>query len=444
MAVVLLVDDDAGTRTVLGRIVTRLGHEVVAADGSSRAIGVLSTRKVDLALTDMEMPDGSGFDVLEAGIRTNVPVVIVTGHGSVEMAVGAMKKGAANFLAKPFTPDSVASVIEDVLGRTSAEANGAATPTFFPVSTNTEFKRVLATLERVADTDATVLLTGESGTGKEVIARAIHASSKRRAKAFAAVNCGAIPEALLESELFGHARGAFTGATTGRRGRFQVAEGGTLFLDEIGDMSPVLQVKLLRVLQERTYEVLGESTPVTADVRFIAATHRNLTKMVADGAFREDLFYRLNVVPLHLPPLRDRVGDIPALAKKFVADANAAHTRSVTGLADDAMAILASHSWPGNVRELSNVVERAVVLKGSGVLEAVDVPPLDERQARSEMALPLAGLDLSDTLARIERNLIDQAMDRVRGNKTLAASLLRINRTTLVEKLKRSDGGSKS
>ena len=443
MAVVLLVDDDASARTVLGRIVTRLGHEVIAADGSVRAATVLAARKIDLTLTDMEMPDGSGFDVLEAGIRAKVPVIIVTGHGSVEMAVGAMRKGAANFLAKPFTPDSVASVIEDVLGRGAATATGESTPTFVPASTNADLKRVLATLERVADTDATVLLTGESGTGKEVIARAIHATSKRRGRAFAAVNCGAIPEALLESELFGHARGAFTGATTGRRGRFQVAEGGTLFLDEIGDMSPVLQVKLLRVLQERTYEVLGESTPVTADVRFIAATHRNLTKMVADGTFREDLFYRLNVIPLHLPPLRERVGDIPSLARKFVADANAAHGRNVSGISDTAMTILESHSWPGNVRELSNVVERAVVLKGAGVLEADDVPPLDERQVRSDMALPLAGLDLADTLARLERSLIEQAMERVRGNKTLAANLLRINRTTLVEKLKRSEGGGR-
>ena len=360
------------------------------------------------------------------------------------MAVSAMKKGAANFLAKPFTPDSVASVIEDVLGRGSARVDGEQAPTFFPATTNDAFRRVLATLERVADTDATVLLTGESGTGKEVIARAIHASSKRRAKAFAAVNCGAIPEALLESELFGHARGAFTGATTGRRGRFQVAEGGTLFLDEIGDMSPVLQVKLLRVLQERTYEVLGESTPVDANVRFIAATHRNLTKMVAEGTFREDLFYRLNVVPLHLPPLRDRVDDIPALTRKFVNDANATHTRNVTGIADEALAVLACHSWPGNVRELSNVIERAVVLKGSGILDASDIPPLDERRARTELSLPLAGIDLVDTLARLERSLIGQAMERVQGNKTLAANLLRINRTTLVEKLKRSEGAAAS
>ncbi len=441
MSIILLVDDDDAVRLTLGRIMGRQGHTLLHACSPAEAVEILRDRRPDLIVTDMEMPGGSGFEVLEAGLRGNIPVVILTGHASVTMAVEAMRRGAANFLSKPFTNETVCQLLEDAFGAPNAQPAERALPEGFPSSQDPAFRAVLGVVDRVADTDATVLLTGESGTGKEVVARAIHAASKRSAKTFAAINCGAIPEALLESELFGHAKGAFTGATNGRRGRFQVAEGGTLFLDEIGDMSPVLQVKLLRVLQERTYEVLGESAPQTADVRFIAATHRDLGKMVSEGTFREDLYYRLNVVPLHLPPLRERLLDIPGLARRFIAEANVAHGRAVSGISDPALSLLTGHFWPGNVRELSNVVERAVVMKGQGILGPEDLPGLRVRPPTpSTVPLPSSGIDLGQALEKLEGGLIEQALERANGNKTVAANLLRINRTTLVEKLKRRDG----
>jgi DNA-binding NtrC family response regulator len=442
MPVVLLVDDDDAVRSTLARLVSRHGHVVLHASSATAGVTALRENKPDLIITDMEMPDGTGFEVLEAALRATIPVVILTGHASVSMAVDAMRRGAANFLSKPFNSETVGQILEEAFGppSTALRGTGQALPEGFPSSKDAAFCQVLEVVERVADTDATILLTGESGTGKEVVARAIHACSKRSGKAFAAINCGAIPEALLESELFGHARGAFTGATNSRRGRFQVAEGGTLFLDEIGDMSPVLQVKLPRVLQEKTYEVLGESNTRTADIRFIAATHRDLPKMVSEGTFREDLYYRLNVVPLHLPPLRHRTVDIPDLVKRFVAEANATHGRAVTGLSDEAMQVLMSHPWPGNVRELSNVVERAVLLKGRGTLLPTDLPALRlPAPTPSSVPLPSSGIDLGEALQKLEGGLIEQALERVGGNRTLAANLLGINRTTLVEKLKRRD-----
>jgi DNA-binding NtrC family response regulator len=295
----------------------------------------------------------------------------------------------------------------------------------------------------VAASDATILITGESGTGKEIVARAIHDASRRRERPFMAVNCGGIPEALLESELFGHVKGAFTGATHARRGRFQLAEGGTLFLDEIGDMPLVLQVKLLRVIQEREFEVLGDARPQPANVRFIAATHRDLEQRVAEGRFRADLYYRLNVVPLHIPPLRARTIDIPPLVAHFVASANAAHGARVTGVRPEALEALVGYAWPGNVRELANVVERMAVLRRDGELEAGDVPP-HVRSGRGTLDgagpdLPAAGLDLNAAVADFEGALIDKALERAGGNRTQAARLLNVNRTTLVEKLRRRD-----
>jgi transcriptional regulator with PAS, ATPase and Fis domain len=316
------------------------------------------------------------------------------------------------------------------------------------VGNDETFTGVLGIVERVADTDASIVLRGETGTGKEVVARAIHYASKRRDKPFVAVNCAALPEGLLESELFGHVKGAFTGATQARRGRFAMAEGGTLFLDEIGDMPMVLQVKLLRVIQERQYEVLGDSRTTPTNVRFIAATHRNLEQLITEGTFREDLYYRLNVVDLHLPPLRERASDISLLLTHFISEANVAHSRGVSGVTPQALELLRAYQWPGNVRELSNVVERMVVLRGSGVIDVGDVPLLVRKQqagpgggAGVPPALPTAGLDLGEELQRFEGVLIDQALQRTRGNRTQAAALLRINRTTLVEKLKRKGAG---
>ncbi|HWE29776.1 MAG TPA: sigma-54 dependent transcriptional regulator, partial [Polyangia bacterium] len=358
--------------------------------------------------------------------------------------------GAANFLTKPFTPETLRALLADTFGRGDKAASGSV------VGEEHSFKEVLDVVAAVAETDATVLISGESGTGKEVVASSIHRASKRADGPFIAVNCGAIPEALLESELFGHARGAFTGATHARAGRFQLAEGGTLFLDEIGDMPLQFQVKLLRVIQERQYEVLGDSSLRTADVRVIGATHRDLAAMVKAGTFREDLYYRLNLIDVKLPALRERPGDIPLLVEHFVAVSNTRHGTNVDGVEQQLLDALARHRWPGNVRELGNVVERMVIFQKRGRLQLDALPPAiikarDEAGAEATAAsaaaataggekptsLPPEGLDLRATVAQIEDTLIEQALARTGGNRNAAAQLLGLNRTTLVEKLKR-------
>jgi transcriptional regulator with PAS, ATPase and Fis domain len=296
-------------------------------------------------------------------------------------------------------------------------------------------------IERVADSDSTILITGESGTGKELVARAIHFNSKRAEKLMVPVNCGAIPENLLESELFGHVKGAFTGALTSRAGRFEIANGGTIFLDEIGDMSPSLQVKLLRVLQERKFEPVGSTKTVEVDVRVIAATHKDLDSAVAQKTFREDLYYRLNVIPLRIPPLRERQSDIPLLIHHFLKHFNESKRREVTGMAPDALELLNTYPWPGNVRELENLIERLVIIKGHGVIEVRDLP---ERYLQRDIPLnaekivvPSKGLDFNTAVDGFENALIMQALERTGWNRNKAASLLNLNRTTLVEKIKK-------
>ncbi|MGZ3429937.1 MAG: sigma-54-dependent transcriptional regulator, partial [Polyangia bacterium] len=319
---VLVVEDDEDVRRTLERCLLREGCEVTLAVDGKEAAQKLEHTRPDLVLTDLEMPRAGGREVVALSVQRRVPVVVLTGHATVEAAVELMRAGAANFLTKPFTPETLRNILSDTFGRApGAEVVGGVE----------SFRDVLDIVGAVAETDATILITGESGTGKEVVARAIHRASRRSGEAFVAVNCGAIPEALLESELFGHAKGAFTGATHARAGRFQLAEGGTLFLDEICDMPLPFQVKLLRVMQERQFEVLGDGTTRSSDVRVIAATHRDLPTMVKAGTFREDLYYRLNVVDVKLPALRERVGDIPLLAEHFIAVANTRHGTSVVG-----------------------------------------------------------------------------------------------------------------
>jgi DNA-binding NtrC family response regulator len=395
------------------------------------------------------MPRAGGRTVVQVSVQKRVPVVVLTGHATVQTAVELMRAGAANFLTKPFTPETLRNLLADMFGRQ---------PTGDVVGGEQALREVFDIVEAVAETDATVLITGESGTGKEVVARAVHRASKRAKGPFVAVNCGAIPEALLESEMFGHARGAFTGATHARAGRLQLAEGGTLFLDEIGDMPLAFQVKLLRVLQERQYEALGEGTPRTADVRVIAATHRDLSAMVQRGTFREDLYYRLNVVDVKLPPLRDRPADIPLLVEHFIGVANARHGTHVAGVERPLVEALQRHRWPGNVRELGNAVERMVIFQKRGNLTPEALPPSlagggsEARDAAATAAgrgtpargtaLPPEGIDLRATVAQLEDSLIEQALVRTGGNRNAAAQLLGLNRTTLVEKLRRR--GSKS
>ncbi len=451
---VLVVEDDDELRRLLERCLIREGCEVtVARDGKEAIEKLAEGLTADFILSDLEMPRADGREVLAAGLARRIPVIILTGQANVQTAVEMMRGGAANFLTKPFSPSTLRAVLDDTFGHGSTpRARRDAPPAPRVVGQEEGWRQLLDTVEAVAETDATVLITGESGTGKEVVARMLHAASRRAAAPFVAVNCGAIPEALLESELFGHARGAFTGATHSRAGRFQLAEHGTLFLDEIGDMPLSFQVKLLRVLQERTFEVLGDGVSRTADVRVIAATHRDLAKMVEEGTFREDLFYRLNVIDLHLPPLRERKGDIPELVRHFLETANARHGRTVSDMSPEALTLLGQYGWPGNIRELANVVERMVILKRTGQLLPTDLPAqIQADPARSSSTslggggggggnsseLPSAGIDLRQAVAELEESLIEQALSRTGGNRNAAAQLLGLNRTTLVEKLKR-------
>ena len=477
---VLVVDDEAPLRRTLTRLLRRLGLTVETAADGLEARTQMTTTRFDLCLTDLRMPNADGFAVLQSAnaCTPRLPVIVLTGHGTVTAAVEAMRGGALNFLTKPFNIEELEAVVYDALAperlrragpaasgmtgvaptRTEAEEPahepphgtatlaGGAAAVF--VGHHPKVSELLQLVERIADTDATVLLTGESGTGKEVLARVLHATGSRAGRPFVAVNCAAIPETLLESELFGHARGAFTGATDAQRGRFAQAEGGTLFLDEIGELALPLQAKLLRVLQDKEYSPLGDPRTLHADIRILAATNADLEARVAEGRFRQDLFYRLSVIALEVPPLRDRGEDIPLLADHLLAQANRRLHRQVTGFADDVLALFRRHSWPGNVRELENAIERAVAIRATGLVELVDLPPklraagqgagpaADDTAAATASA-PAATGDLKHTLADVEDRMILDALKRTGGNKNRAAALLGMKRTTLVEKLKR-------
>jgi len=449
---VLVVEDDPDVRHALERFLTREGWTVVSAADGAEAIRLLDVdHDLTLVLSDLDMPNVDGREVLAAAQRYDIPVVIVTGAATVETAVELMKRGAANYLTKPFSPPAIRSVLDECRARHEARREARATSDRALIGESAGLRSVVDVISAVAETDATVLLRGESGTGKEVAARSIHAASRRAHRPFIAVNCGAIPEALLESELFGHSRGAFTGATHSRAGRFELADGGTLFLDEIGDMALSSQVRLLRVLQERQYSPLGESVPRACDVRVICATHRDLREMVSKGTFREDFFYRINVVEVVLPALRDRRDDIPMLVQHFLDAANVRHGRDVGLPTAEAMAALCRHDWPGNIRQLANMIERMVVLRRSGPIGLADLPnelrpaalaeapiaPAATIAAAPPATLPEEGVDLRRALAELEDTLIAQALNRTGGNRNAAAQLLGLNRTTLVEKLKR-------
>jgi DNA-binding NtrC family response regulator len=461
---VLIVEDDPDVRRALERFLVRDGWTVVQAADGAEAVQILNRdHALTLVVSDLDMPHADGREVLKAAQQYDIPVVIVTGVASVETAVDLMRRGAANYVTKPFSPPALRRVLDECRARNRSrrESTKSARETPGMIGESAGLRAVVDVIGSVAETDATVLLMGESGTGKEVAARAIHAASRRAHRPFVAVNCGAIPEALLESELFGHAKGAFTGATHSRAGRFELAEGGTLFLDEIGDMPLAFQVRLLRVLQERQYTPLGDNAVRPTDVRVISATHRDLRKMVAEGTFREDLFYRINVVEIALPALRERREDIPMLVRHFLDAANARHGREVGMPTPEAMEAICRYDWPGNIRQLSNVIERMVVLRRTGAIALVDLPPelrpaslsalsssTASQSSSSSMAassaaaiapstLPETGLDLRRTVAELEYALIDQALARTGGNRNAAAQLLGLNRTTLVEKLKR-------
>lgn len=452
VAHILLVEDEADVRESLRSQLEGEGHEVTVTDSGMEALALVESSKFDIVLTDVMLPDLNGLELVERlkPLPHKPVIVVMTGYGSVEMAVKAIKAGAFEFLQKPFSVDVLSAMVASAL-RVKAlhEENQELRKTVKGqfslgrlVSSSHVMKEVFRLVECVADTDSTVLVLGESGTGKELIAQTIHFNSFRRKGNLVPVNCGAIPEALLESELFGHEKGAFTGAIASRVGRFELAAGGTIFLDEIGDLSPPLQVKLLRVLQERTFERVGGTRTYKTDARVIAATNQNLENLVAAKQFREDLYYRLNVVPVIVPPLRQRVEDIPLLIQHFINQFNDRRGAELAGVTPGAMALLCEYSWPGNVRELGNIVERIAILKRKGFLEVEDLPEKIRQQPMPAIpnipaAIPVGGLDLSRAVEEFENRLILEALERTNWVKSKAARLLQINRTTLIEKLKK-------
>ena len=425
------------------------GFEVVEADSGERGLELLDQFAFDIVITDLRLPGIDGTRVIEAA-RARYPgivAIVITGYGTVKDAVDAIKRGASDFIAKPFQFDEMMHVLQKALEQRRLTSENAYLRSQLEdrykfggiLGRSRPMQKLFQLLETVARSSSTILITGETGTGKEVVARAIHHNSPRRAHRFVALNCSAIPETLLEAELFGHVRGAFTGAVGARQGRFEQAHKGTLFLDEVGTMSTALQMKLLRALQEREFERVGDNQTVKVDVRVIAATNSDLGRMVGDGTFREDLYYRLNVIPIQLPPLRDRREDIPVLAKyfleKFAPD-------SQMQISQGAMRVMMAYAWPGNVRQLENALERAVTLsEGRREIDVGDLPPeiqdVPQAAAAPVVELPEEGLDLPAYLSSIERDLIQRSLARTGGNRNKAAELLRIKRTTLVEKLKR-------
>ncbi|MBI4573989.1 MAG: sigma-54-dependent Fis family transcriptional regulator [candidate division NC10 bacterium] len=438
-ASILVVDDEPAMRLLVTSVLKDEGHDVTAAASGEEALQLAAKRHYHLIITDLKMPGISGLQVLEA-VRRDDPetaVILLTAFGSVEGAVEAMRKGAAHYLLKPLAnPDELRLAVRRVLEerRVADEATTLrqATEAVFPfgeiIAGDPQMQAALELARSVAPTDSTVLITGETGTGKELIARAIHHWSPRADRAFVAVNCAALAETLLESELFGHEKGAFTGAVAQRRGRFELAHGGTLFLDEVGEMSPALQAKLLRVLQERTLERVGGTKTVTVDVRVIAATNRNLQQMVATRTFREDLYYRLSVFPIVLPPLSERPSDVLPLAEHILRQASRRLAKRITGFAEEAKRLLLEYGWPGNIRELQNVVERATILCREDRIAPAHLS-LASPPAASCAATPR-------TLKELERDAILAALAACHGNRRQAAEQLGIGLRTLYSRLK--------
>lgn len=448
---ILIVDDEAAIRRALERFLGGIGYQAWGAGTGEEALKLMNEQIVDVALVDLVMPEMDGIELIKRMKSQNPQMVaiVMTAFGTITSAVEAMKVGAYHYLTKPFELDDIASLIKTSLEhRKLKEENRYLRQQLKAkykfeniVGDSEEMERIFELVERVSDTDSTVLVLGESGTGKELIARAIHYNSNRAEKPLVTVNCAAIPEELLESELFGHMKGSYTGAYSTRPGKFDVADTGTIFLDEIGDMSPKLQVKMLRVLQERRFEPVGSTKSHEVDVRIITATNQDLEIGVKEGRFREDLYYRLNVIPINVPPLRERKNDVPLLLNHFLQKFNVANQRQIEGFSKDAMEVLVAYPWPGNVRELENFVERLVILKGAGLIEKSDLPPpvsgvVDE--FKSEIVnIPDIGISFKDAVSEFENELILKALEKTNWNKNKAASLLQLNRTTLVEKMKK-------
>ena len=492
----MLADDEVNLRKVLGAILQRDGYQVLEATDGEQALALIEPG-VTALITDLRMPKLDGMGLLRKVVaeHPDIPVIMITAHGSVDSAVEAVKMGAFDYIEKPFEQAQIRQVIAKAVrthelnaraprAQTALSAHGDGPGRFGLVGRSPSLEQVFGVIEKVADTPSTVLISGESGTGKELIARALHANSSRRERPFIKINCAAIPKTLMESELFGYEKGAFTGAVGSKPGRFELADGGTLFLDEIGEIPVEMQVKLLRVLQESEFERVGGIKTIKVDVRLVTATNRDLQKEVQSGNFREDLFYRLNVVPIHLPPLRERTSDIPLLVEHFVQKFNERLKKSITRVEDDALARLVQHPWPGNIRELENVLERTILFCEGPEIRARDLPPEMQGQAPPREAIAPVGeprvehrpertdrapersdrsdrADRSDVTPRpegprpaaavtdgslkemvrleterLERELIQRALDETGGNVTQAARKLKISRKSLQNKMK--------
>jgi DNA-binding NtrC family response regulator len=451
---ILVIDDESTQRTTLFRYFERKSFSVVTAGSAAEARSFMQGDQVfDLAIVDLNLPDADGIELM-GEVKTLYPaceVLILTGNASIDAAVRATQKGAFHFVTKPFVLDELASVVDRALNHKQLTQENLHLRA--ELGQKYRFEKIIGQSEpilelldlvtRVSDSESTVMVTGESGTGKELIARAIHYNSLRRDHPFVAINCGAIPSELLESELFGHVKGAFTGAIANRVGRFELADGGTIFLDEIGDLEPALQVKLLRVLQERSFEPVGGTKSISVNVRVIAATNKDLEVQVAQQKFREDLFYRLNVIPMAVPPLRERKGDISLLFAHFIEAFNRGRAKKLTGISPEALEHLSNYPWPGNIRELENLVERLTILKGQGRVEMSDLPtkyrpaPSTSQVSAAPMDIPEAGLDFNAAVDQFENALILRALEKTGWNRNQAAHLLKLNRTTLVEKMKK-------
>jgi DNA-binding NtrC family response regulator len=456
MAKILIADPDEALLDTLRDQLASRGHAVSCASDAARLHELLGQDDPDLLITDLDLPGVSGLEVLHQVHKSHpeLAVVLTTAFGSVEDAVHAIRAGAADFLPKPFSTEQVQVAVDRALERATLVRENQDLRTALDdrvridnlIGSDPRMQSIFKTARAVADTRTTVLITGESGTGKTVLARALHAMSSRRNGPFIEVNCGALPESLLESELFGHVRGAFTGASKDKPGKFEAAHGGTIFLDEIGTSSPAFQVKLLRVLQDRVVERVGDNHTVTVDVRIVLATNIDLEQAVREGKFREDLYYRVNVVTIEMPPLRARPADVPDLARYFLQRFNRDHGKSITGFTAAALHALQSAPWPGNVRQLENIVERAVVFCTNRTIGIDDLPPTIQRPDPSLIQLPVDAISsdgttvpiqLKDALGAAEKRILEQALQHCGGNRERAARTLGINRSTLFAKLRR-------
>jgi len=441
---ILVADDEKNIREGLARALELDGYEVFQAEDGKQAMDHLQKRPIDLVLTDLRMPKVSGEELLKhiAGTQPNLPVIVLTGHGTVENAVGAMRHGAYDFLTKPVDLDRLSLLVKRALeNRVLALEHEALKQEVSNLEKKRKYaqligksapmQRVYELVTQVASSRASVLITGESGVGKELVADAIHNLSERREGPFIKVHCAALSETLLESELFGHEKGSFTGAIGQKKGRFELADGGTIFLDEIGEINPSVQVKLLRVLQERSFERVGGEKSLEVDVRVVAATNRDLKKEIAAGRFREDLYYRLNIVNIHIPPLRERQDDIPLLMATFLTELADENGKHIEGIDTKARIALSNYSWPGNVRELRNCIESAVVLCKGSILTLEDLPPA----VRSAEDGQMIKLEIGVTMDQAEREIIRQTLIHFKGNKSRSAEVLGIGRKTLHRKL---------